>query len=129
LGNQRLLIIYVANLIKSAVACNLLQSTADFAILPKLEFSYSMVKDMQVIEHKIEIDEMLLAEIEEAAEFEHKTSSDYVNEILLGALKKFRKDKEIAHRYKEAYTKFPQELDDSDEEFAKWQEVYDRSGK
>jgi uncharacterized protein (DUF1778 family) len=116
-------------LIKSAVACNLLQSTADFAILPKLEFSYSMVKDMQVIEHKIEIDEMLLAEIEEAAEFEHKTSSDYVNEILLGALKKYRKDKEIAHRYKEAYTKFPQELDDSDEEFAKWQEVYERSRK
>jgi metal-responsive CopG/Arc/MetJ family transcriptional regulator len=81
---------------------------------------------MQVIEQKIEIDKTLLAEIEEAAEFVHKTSSEFVNEVLLKSLKRYRRDKEIAQRYKEAYGKFPQELDDSEEEWEHWRKEYQK---
>jgi Arc/MetJ family transcription regulator len=81
---------------------------------------------MQVIEQRIEIDETLLAEIEEAAEFVDKTSSEFVNEALLKSLKRYRRDKEIAQRYKEAYGKFPQELDDSEEEWEYWRNEYQK---
>ena len=77
----------------------------------------------------IEIEDNLMAEICEAANFEEKTCSEYINETLLRAIKKYRREKQIGQRYAEAYRKFPPELDDSDEEFAKWKEIFERSEK
>ena len=77
----------------------------------------------------IEIEENLLAEICEAANFEEKSCSEFINETLLKAIKKYRREKQIGQQYAEAYRRFPQELDDSDEEFAKWKEIFERSEK
>ncbi len=65
----------------------MLQSTADFAILQKLDISYSMVKDMQVIQ-QLNIEDSLFAEIATRAEKLHKTKDDVVNELLQKALRK-----------------------------------------
>lgn len=105
----------------------MLQSTADFAILQRLQISYSMVIDMQVIEHKIEIDETLLAEIEEAAEFEQKSLVDYVESALRFALKRteiIQQYPEKVRRFKESYEKFPDELETSEEEWEYWDKQY-----
>ena len=77
----------------------------------------------------IEIEENLMAEICEAANFEEKSCSEYINEALLKAVKNYRREKQIGQKYADAYTRFPQELDDSDEEFAKWKEIIERSEK
>lgn len=67
-----------------------------------------------------------MAEICEAANFEEKSCSEYVNAVLREALKKYQKEREIARQYAEAYTKFPQELDDSDEEWEHWRKAYEK---
>ncbi len=77
----------------------------------------------------IEIEESLLEEICEAASFEEKSCSEYINEALLRAIKTYRREKQIAEQYAEAYGRFPQELDNSDEEFAKWKEIFELSEK
>jgi len=77
----------------------------------------------------IEIEENLMAEICEAAKFEEKSCAEYINQALLRAVKIYRREKKIAEQYAEAYKRFPQELDDSDEEFAKWKDVFERSEK
>ncbi len=82
-------------------------------------------KNMQTIE----IEESLMEEICEAAKFEEKSCSEYINQALLKAIKKYRREKQIAGQYAEAYKRFPQELDDSDEEFARWKEIFERSEK
>lgn len=74
----------------------------------------------------VQIDESLLPEICEAANFEEKTCSDYVNNVLREALRKYRKEKEVSRMYAESYRKFPQELDDSDEEYEHWRKVYEK---
>jgi Arc/MetJ family transcription regulator len=86
-----------------------------------------MVKDMQVIEHKIEIDETLLAEIEEAAEFEQKSLVEYVDFALRIALKRTENKRllpEKIRKFKESYEKFPDELETSEEEWAYWDKQY-----
>lgn len=85
---------------------------------------------MQVIEQKIEIDETLLTEIEEAAKFEHQTLLDYVNSALRDALKKTENRRlmpEKIRKFKESYEKFPAELDDSEEEWEHWRKAYEKS--
>ena len=77
----------------------------------------------------IEIEESLMEEICEAANFEEKSCSEYINEALLRAIKKYRREKQISQQYADAYGRFPQELDNSDEEFAKWKEIFERSEK
>ena len=77
----------------------------------------------------IEIEENLMSEICEAANFEEKSCSEYINEALLKAVKAYRREKQIGQKYAEAYKRFPQELDDGDEEFAKWKEIFERSEK
>ncbi len=80
----------------------------------------------------IEIEDNLMAEICEAANFEEKSCSEYVHAVLGEALRKYRKEKQIAQQYAESYAKFPQELDDSDEEFEHWRKVFEefeQSGK
>ncbi len=77
----------------------------------------------------IEIEENLMAEICEAAKFEEKSCAEYINEALLKAIKMYRREKQVAEQYAKAYGEFPQELDDSDEEFAKWKEIFERSEK
>ena len=84
---------------------------------------------MQVIEHKIEIDETLLIEIEDAAEFEQKSLEDYVNSALRVALKRTENKRNLPEKIrqcKESYEKFPQELDDSEEEWEHWRKVYEK---
>lgn len=83
-------------------------------------------KIMQVLE----IEEKLMTEICEAADFENKTCSEYVNSALKDALRKTenrRLEPEREKRHRESYEKFPQELDDSEEEWAYWQKVYEES--
>jgi hypothetical protein len=87
------------------------------------------VKNMQVIEQKIEIDKTLLAEIEEAAEFEKKSLEDYIDFALRIALKRtenIRLKPERDRKCKESYEKFPQELEPSDEEWAYWAKQYEK---
>jgi Arc/MetJ family transcription regulator len=87
-----------------------LQSTADFAILQRLEISYLMVKNMQVIE-QLNIEDSLFAEIATRAEKLHKSKNDVVNELLRKALRKESvEEKERKHR--ESYEKFPVEEDE-----------------
>jgi hypothetical protein len=100
-----------------------LQSTADFAILQRLEISYSMVKSMQVIE-QLKIEDSLFAEIATRAEKLHKSKNDIVNELLRKALNQDRKkrkytDEEVRQMYAEAYRKNPQTKEEIDE----WEEV------
>jgi hypothetical protein len=90
-----------------------------------MKYSPLITKVMQVIE----IEESLMAEICEAANFEEKSCAEYINQILLNAIKNYRREKQIARQYAEAYGRFPQELDYSDEEFAKWKEIFERSEK
>lgn len=77
----------------------------------------------------IEIEENLMAEICEAANFEEKSCSEFINEALLKAVKIYRREKQVAEQYAKAYGEFPQELDYSDEEFEKWKEIFERSEK
>ncbi len=85
---------------------------------------------MQVIEEKtIEIDDALLSELQKAAEFEDKPISDYVEQALREALRKTENKRllpEKIRRHKESYEKFPQELDDSDEEWEHWRKAYEK---
>lgn len=81
-------------------------------------------KAMQVIE----IEENLMAEICEAANFEDKSCEEYVNSALREALRNTDNQRllpEKIRRFKESYEKYPQELDDSEEEWAHWRKVYD----
>jgi len=76
----------------------------------------------------IEIEDKLMAEICEAANFEGKSCSEFVNAAFLEALRKTeykRLEPERIRRHKESYEKFPQELDDSDEEWEHWRKVYE----
>jgi hypothetical protein len=105
-----------------------LQSTADFAILQRLEISYSMVKDMQVIE-QLKIEDSLFAEIATRAEKLHKSKNDVVNELLRKALnqdKKKRKytDEEVRQMYAEAYGKQPVQPDEFEIEEEQMIEVW-----
>jgi hypothetical protein len=77
----------------------------------------------------IEIEENSMAEICEAANFEEKSCAEYINEALLRAIKIYRREKQVSGQYAKAYREFPQEIDDSDEEFAKWKEIFERSEK
>ena len=77
----------------------------------------------------IEIEETLMAEICEAANFEGKDCLEFINGALLDAIKKYHREKQVGQQYAEAYRRFPQELDDSDEEFSKWKEIFERSEK
>lgn len=85
---------------------------------------------MQIIEEKtIEIDDALLLELRQAAEFEQKTVSDYINEALRSALKSTENRRllpEKIRKFKESYEKFPQELDDSEEEWEHWRKEYEK---
>lgn len=77
----------------------------------------------------IELEENLMAEICEAATFEDKSCSEYVNAALREALQKTvnkRLEPEKIKRHKESYEKYPQELDDSDEEWEHWRKVYEK---
>ena len=90
-----------------------------------MKYSPLTKKAMQVIE----IEESLMAEICEAANFEEKSCSDYVNIALREALRKTenkRLDPEKIKRFKESYEKYPQELDDSDEEWEHWRKAYEK---
>ena len=86
---------------------------------------------MQVVEEKaIEIDAALLFDLQKAAEFENKPTLEYINEALREALRKTenkRLEPEKIKRFKESYEKFPQELDDSNEEWEHWNKVYEKS--
>lgn len=91
---------------------------------------------MQVIEEKIiELDDVLLLELQKAAEFEGKTISDYVDEALRQALKKTENNRlmpEKIRKFEESYKKFPPELDDSEAEWEHWRkqhENFERGGK
>ncbi len=83
----------------------------------------------------LEIEENLMTEVCEAANFEEKTCSEYVKSALETALKKTKHRRlapEREKRHRESYEKFPQELDDSEEEWAYWRKIYEeseRSGK
>lgn len=77
----------------------------------------------------IEIEDNLMTEICEAAKLEEKSCSEYINDALLATVKKYRRDKKIAEKYAETYQRFPQELAESEEEFAKWKEIFERSEK
>jgi len=112
----------------------LLQAAADFAILQRrLDSKFESVKNMQVIEEKtIEIDDALLVELQKAAEFEQKTVSDYVDEALHAALKATENKRllpEKIRKHKESYEKFPQDLDDSEEEWEHWRKQYEEFEK
>jgi hypothetical protein len=64
---------------------------------------------------QIEINKMLLAEIEEAAEFEQKSLEDYVDFALRIALKRTenkRLEPEKVRRFNESYEKFPDQPND-----------------
>lgn len=74
----------------------------------------------------IEIEDSLMNEVCEAATFEEKSCSEYVNKVLREALGRYRKERKIAEQFEESYRKFPQELDDSDEEFEHWRKVYEK---
>jgi hypothetical protein len=86
---------------------------------------------MQVIEEKaIEIDAALLFDLQKAAEFENKLVLEYINEALREALRKTenkRLEPEKIKQFRESYEKFPQELDDSNEEWEHWNKVYEKS--
>ncbi|MEP7211836.1 MAG: hypothetical protein ABI791_02095 [Acidobacteriota bacterium] len=76
----------------------------------------------------IEVEEDLLAEICEAANFEGKSCAEYVSRALREALREtenLRLMPEKIQRHKESYEKYPQELDDSEEEWAYWRKVYE----
>lgn len=82
-------------------------------------------KNMQTIE----IEENLMEEICEAAKFEEKSCSDYVNAALRAALHKTenkRLEPERLERHRKSYEEFPQELDDSDEEWEHWRKMYEK---
>ncbi len=77
----------------------------------------------------IEIEDSLMTEICEAASLEKKTCSEYINSALKDALKKTenkRLDPEKLKRFEESYKKFPQELDDRNEEWEYWQKEYEK---
>jgi len=75
----------------------------------------------------IEIEESLMTEVCEAANFEDKSCSEYIKGALHEALRRTenkRLEPEKIARTIESFRKFPQEFDDSDEEFEHWRKVY-----
>ena len=74
----------------------------------------------------IEIEENLMAEICEAANFEGKTCSEYINNTLQDAVRSYRREKKVSEVYKKAYTDLPQELDSDEAENDHWKTVYDK---
>ncbi|HSK70101.1 MAG TPA: hypothetical protein VK892_00290 [Pyrinomonadaceae bacterium] len=83
----------------------------------------------KVMTVEIKIEEGLMAEICEAADFEQKSCSEYINSALRAALQnteRKRREPEAVRRFKESYEKFPQELDDSDEEWEYWRKQYEK---
>ena len=90
--------------------------------------AYNLRRSLHEAMQILEIDDKLMAEICEAANFEGKSCAEYVKSALREAVRSTENQRllpEKIERFNKSYEAYPHDLDDSEEEWAHWRKVYE----